>query len=52
MKGRGGRRSKQLLDSLKERRGYCELKKQELDRTLWKTGFQGVYGPFVRQITE
>jgi hypothetical protein len=26
MKGRGGRRSEQLLDKLKESRGYCKLK--------------------------
>jgi hypothetical protein len=39
VKGRGRRRGKQLLDNLKERRGYCELNKQTLDRTLWKIGF-------------
>jgi hypothetical protein len=34
VKGRGGRRRKQLLNNLKEKRGYWKLKKEELDRTL------------------
>jgi hypothetical protein len=29
-----GRRLKKLLDDLKNRRGYCELKEEALDRTL------------------
>jgi len=33
-----GRRCNQLLDDLKERRGYCKLKREALDHTLWKTG--------------
>jgi hypothetical protein len=32
--GRPGRRIKQLLEGLTERRGYWELKKEALDRTL------------------
>ena len=32
---RQGRRRKQLLDELKERRGHWKLKEEELDRTLW-----------------
>ena len=36
---RRGRRSKQLLDGLKEKRGYWNLKEESLDRTLWRTGF-------------
>jgi hypothetical protein len=35
MKGRRGRRSKQPLDDLKERRRYWRLKEEALDRTLW-----------------
>jgi hypothetical protein len=31
---RGGRRRKQLLDDLKERRDYWKLKEEALDRTL------------------
>ena len=36
--GKRGRRRKQLLDELKERRGYCKLKEEALDRTVWRTG--------------
>jgi hypothetical protein len=32
--GRRGRRRKQLLDDLKEKRGYWKLKEEALDRTL------------------
>jgi hypothetical protein len=32
--GRRERRRK-LLDDLKERRGYCHLKEEALDRTMW-----------------
>jgi hypothetical protein len=35
MTGRRGRRRKQLLDDLKEKRRYCKLKEEALDRTLW-----------------
>jgi hypothetical protein len=50
--GRRGRRRKQLLDVLKETRGYCELKDKALDRTLWRTGVGKGNGPVVRQTTE
>ena len=33
---RQGRRRKKLLDDLKDRRGYCELKEEALDRTVWR----------------
>jgi hypothetical protein len=52
MTGRRGRRSKQLLDDLKEKRRYCKLKEEALDRTLWKTRFGRDYGLVVRQTTE
>jgi hypothetical protein len=39
MTGRRGRRRKQVLDDLKEKRRYCKLKEEALDRTLWRTGF-------------
>ena len=29
-----GRRRKKLLDDLKDRRGYCQLKEEALDRTM------------------
>jgi hypothetical protein len=49
MTGRRGRRLKQLLDDLKDKRGYCKLKEDALDRTLWITRFGRCYGPVVRQ---
>ena len=39
MTGRHGRRRRKLLDDLKERRGYCHLKEEALDRTMWRAGF-------------
>ena len=38
---RRGRRRKKLLDDLKERdrRGYCQLKEEALDRTMWRNRF-------------
>jgi hypothetical protein len=47
-----GRRRKQLLDNLKETRGYWKLKEQVIVRTLWRTRFGRGYGPVVRQTTE
>jgi hypothetical protein len=52
MTGRRGRRRKQLLDDLKEKRRYWKLKEEELDRTLWGTRFGRGYGPVVRQTAE
>ena len=46
---RRGRKYKQLLDDLKEKRRYCKLKDEALDRTVWRTGFGSGYGPVVRQ---
>ena len=37
--GRRGRRRRELLDDLKERGGYCNLKEEALDRTVWRAGF-------------
>jgi hypothetical protein len=50
--GRRGRRRRKLLDDLKERRGYCHLKEEALDRTMWRAGFGRSIGPVVRQNTE
>ena len=36
MTGRRGRRRRKLLDDLKDRRGYCHLKEEALDRTMWR----------------
>jgi hypothetical protein len=46
------RRRKKLLDDLKDRRGYSHLKEEALDRTMWRNGFGGGFGPVVRQNTE
>ena len=51
MTGRRGRRRKQLLDNLKETRGYGKLKEEELDCTLWRVRFGKDYGPVVEQTT-
>jgi len=42
-------RSKQILDDLKETRGYWELKKEALDLGLWKTALRRRYGSVVSQ---
>jgi hypothetical protein len=47
--GRQGRRRRKLLDDLKERRGYCHLKEEALDRTMWRAGFGRGFGLVVRQ---
>jgi hypothetical protein len=52
MTGRRGRKCKQLLDDFKKKRRYWKVKKEALDRTLWRTRFGRGYGPVVRQITE
>jgi hypothetical protein len=52
MTGRRGRRRKQLLDDIKEKRRYWKLKEEALNRTLWITRFGRDFGPVVRQTTE
>jgi hypothetical protein len=47
VKSRQGRRRKKLLDDLKDRRGYCELKEEALDRTVWRNRFERGFGPVV-----
>ena len=49
---RRGRRRRKLLDDLKDRRGYCHLKEEALDRTMWRNRFGGGFGPVVRQDNE
>jgi hypothetical protein len=46
--GRRVRRRRKLLDDLKERRGYCQLKEEALDRTMWRNRFGRGFGPVVR----
>ena len=47
MKGRRGRRRKKLLDDFKDSRGYCELKEEALDRTVWRNRFGRGFGPVI-----
>jgi len=52
VRGSRGRRRRKLLDDLKERRGYCDLKEEAVDRTVWRAGFGRSFGPVVRQTTK
>ena len=40
VKGRQGRRRKQLLDDFKEKRGYCKFKEESPDCTVWRNRFR------------
>ena len=42
-----GRRRKKLLDDLKDRRGYCQLKEEALDHTVWRNRLGRIFGPVV-----
>jgi hypothetical protein len=44
-----GIRRRELLDGLKERRGYSHLKKEALDRTMWRARVRRGFGPVMRQ---
>jgi len=50
--GRRGRRRRKLLDDLKEKRGYSNLKEESLDRTTWRACFGRGFGPVVIQTTK
>jgi hypothetical protein len=47
--GRRGRTRRKLLDDLKERRGFSQMKEKAIDRTVWRAGFGRGFGPVVRQ---
>jgi len=47
-----GRRRKNLLDDLKDRRGYSHLKEEALDRTMWRNRFGRGVGPVIRLLNE
>jgi len=49
VRGRRGRRHKQLLEEIKEMRGYWKLKEEALYCTPWQTRFREDYRPVVRQ---
>ena len=44
---RQGRWRKKLLDDLKDRRGYCELKEEVLDCIMWRNRFALGFGPVI-----
>jgi hypothetical protein len=46
--GRRGRRRKQVLDDLQEKRRYWNWKEETRDLTVWRTRFGRDYGPLVR----
>ena len=50
--GRRGRRHKQLLDDLNEKKGHWKLKEGALDPTVWRARFERGYGPVVIQTTQ
>ena len=52
MMGRRGGRGNQLLDNLKERREYWELKCEALDRILWRPRSGRGYGHVIRETVE
>jgi len=47
--GRRGRRDKQLLDDLNEKRGYSKLKEEAPTGNLWRIRFAKGYGPVAGQ---
>jgi hypothetical protein len=42
-------RRRNLVDELKERRGFSHLKEEAIDRTIWRAGFGKGFRPVVRQ---
>jgi hypothetical protein len=50
--GRRGRRRKQLLDGLEESRGYCKLKVEALESTLWRTEYRTGYNIGIGQLRD
>ena len=52
MTRRQGRRRKKLLDDLKDRRGYCHLKEEALDRNMWRNRFGRGFEPAVRLLDD
>jgi hypothetical protein len=50
--GDEGRRRKQLLDEFKGKRRCCKLGEEELDRTVLRNRFRGLYAPLVKETEE
>ena len=51
MTTRQGRRRMNLLDGLKDRRGYSHLKDEALDRNMWRDRFGRGFEHVVRETT-
>jgi hypothetical protein len=47
--GRRERKRRQLLDDLKEKRGYSHLKEEALDRNMWGVCYGRSFGHLVRE---
>ena len=52
VKRRRGKRRKQPLNDIEEKRGYCKLKEKARGRILCRNRFGRGYGPVIRQATE
>jgi len=50
--GRRGRRRKRLVDGVKEKKIYRNLKAEALDGPWWRTRFRRGYGPVAKHTTE
>jgi len=50
--GRQGRKHRKLLDDLKERRGYSQLKEEAVDCTVWRARVGRGFGLVIRQTTK
>ena len=46
------RRCRRLLDDLKERRGYSQLKEEALNHIVWRARYGRGFGPVVRRTAE
>ena len=49
MTRRQERRRKKLLDERKDRRGYCHLKEEAVDRNMWRDRFGRGFKPVIKQ---
>jgi len=49
--GRRWQERKQLLDELRKKRRYCNLKNKVVDRTLWRIRLGRGHGPVADEIT-
>ena len=52
MTRRRGRRRREPLDDLKDRRGYSHLKEEAVDGAMWRNCFRGGFGPVVRILND